>query len=199
VRNISKIPSFFARHELSYTIKKGANPSLVHLEYPLKDLTIDQLRHLLRNLSVKGYCSATKFKCRMLLAHHVQFQKFYNQETNLNSNANLEKKLNSDIWKIQAFFHPDIFEQMMAVDNLTGRVDHENGTSKKQTWSALTDLYNSTDPDQGVDIFDCYLKTNEKNHLINQTGYNSIDLTNFTMTPIGSKEIKKFLPGLFKL
>jgi hypothetical protein len=41
---------------------------------------------------------------------------------------------------VQAFFHPDLFEKMMVVNNLKGRADHENGTSEKQTWSALADL-----------------------------------------------------------
>jgi hypothetical protein len=129
----------------------------------------------------------------MLLAHHVQFQKFYNQESNINSVTNLEKKLNSNIRKIQAFFHPN------QVNNLKRRVDHENGTSEKQTWLALADLYNSTDPDKGV-VFDSALQTDENDHLIDNPGYEHINLTNFTMTPIGgNKEIKKYMAGLFKL
>jgi hypothetical protein len=123
----------------------------------------------------------------------------FNHETNLNSNANLAKKLNSEVRKIQAFFHPDIFEQMMQVNNLKGWCDHENGMSEKQTWSSLADLYNSTDPDDGVDIFDRTLPTDKKDHLIDNVGYDAIDLTNFTITPVGGNEIKKYIFGLFKL
>jgi hypothetical protein len=135
----------------------------LYKEYPIVDLSIDQLRLLLlKKLSVKGYCSATKFKCHQILAHHVQFCQFYNRETNLNSVSNLEKKLNSELRKVQAFFHPDLFEQMMVVNNLKGRVDHENGTSEKQTWSALADLYNNTDPDEGVDVFESKLQPDKR-------------------------------------
>jgi hypothetical protein len=125
--------------------KAVLDDSLVYLEYRTANLNLDQFRHLLKKISVKGYCPATKFKCRMLLAHHVQFQKFFNHETNLNSSANLAKKLNLEVRRIQAFFHPNIFEQMMQVNNLKGRCDHENGMSEKQTWSSLADLYNSMD------------------------------------------------------
>jgi hypothetical protein len=70
----------------------------VYEKHPIVDLFIDQLRLLLKKLSMKGYCSATKFKCRqiLVLAHHVQFRQFYNRETNLNSVSNLEKKLSSE-------------------------------------------------------------------------------------------------------
>jgi hypothetical protein len=66
----------------------GVLKPIVWLEYELKDLTIDQIRFLLKKLCVKGYCSATKFNCRMLLLHQLQFEKFYNQETIINSNSN---------------------------------------------------------------------------------------------------------------
>jgi hypothetical protein len=56
--------------------KAVLNDLLVSLEYRTADLNLDQFWHLLTKISVKGYCSATKFKCRMLLAHHVQFQRF---------------------------------------------------------------------------------------------------------------------------
>jgi hypothetical protein len=41
---------------------------IMYLEYPAEKLTIDQFRGLLKNLSVKGYASATKFTCHMILA-----------------------------------------------------------------------------------------------------------------------------------
>jgi hypothetical protein len=121
------------------------------VKYSLEKLTIDPLRFLLKSLSVKGYASATWFKCHQLLAHHVQFHQMYNHESNENSIPNLEKKFNTEICIIQLFFHLDMFEQMMQVNQLKGRVDHENGNTEKQTWSALADLFNSTDPDDGVD------------------------------------------------
>jgi hypothetical protein len=54
---------------------------------------------------------------------------------------------------------------MMAISNLKGRVDLENGTSKKHTWYSLADLYNGTDPDEGVDVFDSCLPTDKHDHL----------------------------------
>jgi hypothetical protein len=59
---------------------------------------------------------------------------FTTNETNASSNLTLEKHLNSDIRKIQAFFqHLDIFEQMMQVNNLKGtRIEHENGTTSSE-------------------------------------------------------------------
>jgi hypothetical protein len=111
----------------------------------------------------------------------------------------LEKKLNSELHKCQAFFHPDLFEQMMAVNNLKGRVDHENGTSEKHTWSALADLYNSSYPDEGVNLFDSVLPMDKHNHLTTNPGYKAVDLTNFSTTPIGGWEIKKYILGMFRL
>jgi hypothetical protein len=111
----------------------------------------------------------------------------------------LEKKLNSELRKCLAFFHPDLFEQMMAVNNLKGRVDHENVMSEKHTWSALADLYNSSDPDKGVYVFDSVLPMDKHNHVTTNPGYKAIDLTNFSTTPIRGHEIKKYILGMFWL
>jgi hypothetical protein len=63
---------------------------------------------------------------------------------------------------------------MMAVNNLKGRVDHENGTSAKQTWSGLADLYNSTDPDVGIDVFQWCIETDVHDHLITTPDMNQL-------------------------
>jgi hypothetical protein len=60
-------------------------------------------------------------------------------------------------------------------------------------------LYNSTDPDAAIDVFDTTVTGDKKDQLINNVGYETVDLTNFTMTPIGGKEIKKYIFTLFKV
>jgi hypothetical protein len=53
----------------------------------------------------------------------------------------------------------------------------------------LADIYNSTDQDEGVDVFYAAVTSDEKDQLIDSNnGYETIHLTNFTMTPIGGKE-----------
>jgi hypothetical protein len=39
----------------------------------------------------------------------------------------------------------------------------------------------------------------EARHLIVNDRYDSVDITNFTVTPVGGKEIKKFIMSMFKL
>jgi hypothetical protein len=101
--------------------------------------------------------------------------------------------------KIQAFFHPDIFEQILQVNSLKSRADHENGTSEKQTWSALADLYNTTDKDLALDNHHDTCAKDYRNHLLVNTGYEDVDLTNFTKTTDNGNELCKFITGLFKL
>jgi hypothetical protein len=120
----------------------------------------------LKKLGVKEYCSATKFKCRQLIAQHIGLTAMYERESSVTSATALLKKLNSEIRKIQCFFHSDAFDQMMEVNHLKGRVDHENGNTEKQTWSSLADLYNCLDPDVQVDTFDCDLDKDDHNHLV---------------------------------
>jgi hypothetical protein len=71
LKHIDHLPNPTSPHS-----KAVLDEPLVYLEYHVADLNLDQFRHLLKKISVKGYCSATKFKCCMLLAHHIQFQKF---------------------------------------------------------------------------------------------------------------------------
>jgi hypothetical protein len=72
-------------------------------------------------------------------------------------------------------------------------VNHENSTSEKHTWSALTNLNNSSDPDEGVNLFDSVLPMDKHNHLTTNPGYKAVDLTNCSTMPIGGWEIKKYI------
>jgi hypothetical protein len=82
---------------------------------------------------------------------------------------------------------------------LKSRSNHENGTSKKQTWSALADLYNNTEPDPMMDNFDDTAIKDLHNHFIWNPVYDDIDLTNFTEMTDNGNDLQKYIMGLFKL
>jgi hypothetical protein len=113
--------------------------------------------------------------------------------------ASLKKKLNSELRLIQAFFHPDLFHQIIQVNSLKDRSDHENGTNEKQTWSSVADLFNNTEPDCNLVEFDCSAVKDTNNHLINNPGYEDVDLMQFTETTDNGNGVKKCKTGLFKL
>jgi hypothetical protein len=50
-----------------------------------------------------------------------------------------------------------------------------------------------------IDVFDTAIAGDETDQLIDNVGCETVDLTNFTMTPIGGKEIKKYIFTLFKV
>jgi hypothetical protein len=162
-------------------------------------LTVDQIRLLLKVLCIRGYASATKFKCHQLLGVHVTLRGIHNLETNPNSASVVEKKLNSELRKIQAFFHPKHFEEMMKLNALKGCVDHENHTSEKVVWSTLADMYNSVDPDEGIDQLDFTCRGDKYKHLIGKLEFSRAVLSNFVTTPSGGLELKRYFFGLFKL
>jgi hypothetical protein len=83
---------------------------------------------------------------------------------------------------------------------LKGRSDNENGTREKQTWIAVTDLYKNQDSsDADLDEIDYTSCFDQHNHLINNSGYEDIQLTQFTATMDNGNELKKYITGLFKL
>jgi hypothetical protein len=169
------------------------------INFELAELTVDNLRALVNKLGIKGYASGSKFQCRHLIGKHVIYQQAYNSKIRENSAAAVKKKLNSELRKIQGFFHPKIFDQILQVNSLKSRSDDENGTSEKQTWSALADLYNNTEPDPMMDNFDDTAIKDLHNHLIRNPGYEDIDLTNFTETTDNGNDLQKYITGLFKL
>jgi hypothetical protein len=69
-----------------------------------------------KRLGIKGYCSVTKFHCRQLIGEHVVYQQAYNSEIQETSAAAIKKKLSLELHKIQAFFHPDLFDQIMQIN-----------------------------------------------------------------------------------
>jgi hypothetical protein len=163
-------------------------------------LTVDQIRLLLKLLLIRGYACATKFiKCRQLLGVHVALHDVYNLETNPHSVLVVELKLNSELRKIQAFFHPEHFEETMKVNALKGRVDHENGTSEKHVWLTLADLYNCVNPDDGIGSIDFDCPQDKYRHLNGEKEFHRATLTNFATTPNGGVELKGYFFGLFKL
>jgi hypothetical protein len=120
----------------------------------MEELSIDKLWTLVKKLGIKGYCSVTKFQCRQLIGKHIVYQQAYNNDISKMSATSVQKKLVSELRKVQAFFHPEIFEQIIKINSLKDQSDHENGTGEKQTWSALADLYNNTDSDPNLDKID---------------------------------------------
>jgi hypothetical protein len=133
-----------------------------------------------------------------LLGVHVSLRDIYNIETNQHNAKSVEKKLNSELRKIHSFFHLEIFEEMMQVNALKGRVDHENGTNAKQTWSSLADLYNCVDLDDGMYILDFECEGDHHKHLLHEPAFAKANLTDFAHTPAGSAELKRYFHGLFK-
>jgi hypothetical protein len=113
----------------------------------------------------------------------------------------IKKKLSSELRKIQAFFHPDIIDQILQINSLKSHSALENGTTAGQTWSALADLYNNEDPDLNLDDIDYSNLFDNNNHLINNSGYQDLLLTvtNFTETASNGDELKKFFTSAFKL
>jgi hypothetical protein len=109
LEDIGKVPPASPRAKAAAAVLATMAP-VAFLDFSLEHLTINQFLFFLKKLCVKGYASATKFKCQMLLAHVVQFTKFYINATNMNSNINLSKKLNSNLCKIHALFHPDFVQ-----------------------------------------------------------------------------------------
>jgi hypothetical protein len=111
---------------------------------------------------------------------HVEYRDVYQKHTSEHSSVNVQKKLNSELQKIQAFFHPEMFESMMKVNSLKGRVEFENGTTEKETWSALAAMFNGTEPDELLDHLELCLDydeekgyDDEKGHLVKEETYNN--------------------------
>jgi hypothetical protein len=176
---------------------KGAGN--VEYNFDLEELSIDKLRTLVKKLGIKGYCFVTKFRCRQLIGEHDVYQQAYNNDISETSATSVQKKLVSELRKVQAFFHLEIFEQIMKINLLKDRSDHENGTGEKQTWSALAELYNNTNSDPNLDEIDYTCRFDQLNHLINNSGYEDLNLKNFTSTMDNGTEMKKFFTGMFKL
>jgi hypothetical protein len=86
----------------------------------------------------------------------------------------------------------------MKVNSLTSRADFENGTCEKQVWVSLADLYNCNDPDDALDFIDVNMDRDEKGHLVSEPAYDDVNLTDFTPTPVGGVEMKKFFHTMFK-
>jgi hypothetical protein len=82
-----------------------------------------------------------------------------------------------------SLFHPDVFDQIMQINSLKDCSALENGTTANQTWAALADLYNNQDSsDANLDEIDYTSCFDQHNHLINNSGYEDIQLTQFTAT-----------------
>jgi hypothetical protein len=173
----------------------------VEFDFDLETLSIDKLRALVKKLGIKGYCSVTEFRCRQLIGEDVVvYQQVYNSEIRETGAAAIKKKLSSELRKIQAFFHPNVFDQIMQINSLKDHSALENGTTANQTWAALADLYNNQDSsDANLDEIDSTSRFDRHNHLINNSGYEDIQLTQFTATMDNGNELKKYITGLFKL
>jgi hypothetical protein len=184
-------------HVATHVKIKGAGD--IEYNFDLEELSIDKLWTLAKKLGIKGYCSVTKFQCHQLIGKHVIYQQAYNNDISETSATSVQKKLVLELQKVQAFFHPEIFEQIMKINSLKDRSDHENGTGEKQTWSALADLYNNTDSDPNLDEIDYMCQFDQQNHLINNSGYEDLNLEKFTSTVDNGTKMKKFFTGMFKL
>jgi hypothetical protein len=168
-------------------------------DFDLNKLTIDNLCHLVKKLGIKGYASGKTFQCHQLFGKHVVYQQVYNNEVCKTSAAVIKKKLSTKLCKIQAFFHPDIFDQILQINSLKDRSVLENGTTANQTWYALAELYNNTEKDPNLDDIDHTTRFDRLNHQITNAGYEDINLTNFNACVDSDKEMKKFFYGLFKI
>jgi hypothetical protein len=82
---------------------------------------------------------------------------------------------------------------------LKSRSALENGTTAGQTWSALADLYNNMEPDPNLDDIDYTTRFDTNNHFIKNSGFEDLQLSNFTETAGNGTELKKYFTSLFKL
>jgi hypothetical protein len=86
---------------------KGAGD--IEYNFDLEKLSIDKLQTHVKKLGIKGYCSVTKFRCHQLIGEHVVYQQAYNNDISKTSATSVQKKLVSELRKVQAFFHPENF------------------------------------------------------------------------------------------
>jgi hypothetical protein len=167
--------------------------------YDLEELTLDQLRKFCNQLNCAGYALAPKFKCRRLLAVHINSVELYNQDWNTHSASAVSKKLNSDLRKVNAFFHKEVYENILNINRLMTRADHEDGTTDKDTYCSLAELYNKEEPDFLLDDVDSNLQTDVGKHLTNNSAFCDADLTQFVPTTVDGKCLKKFIREMFSL
>ena len=189
-------------HIVATTIKvievKDGVEEEVHYDL-VNTLTLDQLRKFCGQLNCGGYASATKYKCRRMIAACGRSAVLYNPESNPDSAIAISKKLNSDLRKVNTFFHKEMFEQVCSINRLMKRADHEDGTTEKETYIALAELYNSDVPNIALDLLDCEMEAEIEPHLLTNTAFIAADLMKFTPTTSDGKPFKKFIKEMFAL
>jgi hypothetical protein len=79
------------------------------------------------------------------------------------------------------------------------RANHEDGTTEKDTYCALGNLYNSTEPEAFIDIVDFNLGTDVKSQLATNPFICEADLTQFIPTLVDGSAFKKFIREMFVL
>jgi hypothetical protein len=89
----------------------------VEVIYELADmLTLDQLRLLCKKVRCHGYASLSKFHCCRQSAAHAGLIMMYDQAADKDAMTNIKKKMNSDLRKVNTFFHNEMLEQVKSIN-----------------------------------------------------------------------------------
>ena len=167
--------------------------------YDLEKFSCDQLRKLCGHISLSGYGSYNKFKCRRQIARHASLVGMHNHASDIDCPNAIIMKLNSDLRKVNTFFHSSIFDQVLSVNRLMKRADHEDGKTDQQTYRDLAELYNTSDSDFQLDEVECNLASDVGNVLTENAAIAKADLTQFVPTTGDGKPFKKFINEMFAL
>lgn len=115
-----------------------------------KDLVVDQMRKLCRNVGCKGTHSASHVKCQKALAT----LKTYNdalREKGVHAGMVEARALNGLLKAVNVVFSTDFYDRFLNVNGPRDRSDHETHNMPSDFWKDAADHYNLTDFDDDDD------------------------------------------------
>jgi hypothetical protein len=179
--------------------QENEDGAVIDVDFDLDSLTSDQLRLLCKQVRCSGYASLSKYNCRKQLAAHAGLMRLYDQASRNDTMSSIKKRLNSDFRKVNTFFHKEMFEQVKSMNRLMKRADHEDGNTEKNTYIAMAELYNTTQPEFSIDMVDINIETDVGNRLANTEAICDADLTQFIPIADDGLAFKKFIREMFVL
>jgi hypothetical protein len=106
-------------HQVAKTIKidqEMEDGAVVEVEFDLNAFTSDQLRLLCKQVRCSGYASLSKYNLRRQLFTHAGLMCMYDRAANNDAMTNIQKRLNSDLRKVNTFVHKEMFEQVKNIN-----------------------------------------------------------------------------------
>jgi hypothetical protein len=164
-------------------------PTPVKVE--LNSFTNFQLRKLCQHVGITNVSSFTKFECRKRLAIASSVNQSIEASNVVEAASKAQKKLNSALRAVNAYFHPNHFDMLRSFNDQKVRVDHETGNTPNHYFESFVDVYNNPSPDPFMDgvINESKLPfADEENHLNADPVYHS-NLRKFD--PMDATDAKK--------